>query len=328
MKHIIIGGNGFTGRYLAERLLGDGESVLICDIERDDSLDIYRGADYLHADITHDEDVARIPIGPDDVVHHMAARQFHLDVPNRDQDGFFQAVNTEGTARVLAHMERSACPNLIYYSTDMVYGLPDSVPVPPDHPRRPIGPYGLSKYKSEQLCEAQRARGMKITIFRPRLILGPGRLGVLAKLFRAIEKNLPVPLIGNGANQYQMISVFDCVDASMAALARGIPNGTYNLGSANPPSVHALLSKLIDSAGSRSFLLKTPAGLTKLALRTLEGIGLPVLYKEQYTIADVDYLVDIAQTRADLGWQPAHSDEDMMFAAFEEYQRLARERAG
>ncbi len=33
--------------------------------------------------------------------------------------------------------------------------------------------------------------------FPPRLIIGPGRLGILEKLFKLINYNLPVPMIGS-----------------------------------------------------------------------------------------------------------------------------------
>jgi dTDP-glucose 4,6-dehydratase len=75
---------------------------------------------------------------------------------------------------------------------------------------------------------------MRISIFRPRLIIGPGRLGILSKLFTLIDANLPVPMIGSGRNPYQFISVFDCAEAARLAWRAGVPNEAYNLGSDNP----------------------------------------------------------------------------------------------
>ena len=36
MKHVILGGDGFVGRHLAEELLTRGEEVVICDIYKSD----------------------------------------------------------------------------------------------------------------------------------------------------------------------------------------------------------------------------------------------------------------------------------------------------
>jgi dTDP-glucose 4,6-dehydratase len=151
---------------------------------------------------------------------------------------------------------------------------------------------------------AARAAGMNITILRPRMIVGPGRLGILVKLFRLIDRNLPLPMIGAGKNVYQMISVFDVVAAIEAAAQQGCPNLELNLGSDTPRPVRELLCSLIRSVGSRSVVVPTPGAVIKAALALLEAIGLPLMHREQYAIANLDYLVDITETKRALGWQP------------------------
>jgi dTDP-glucose 4,6-dehydratase len=81
---------------------------------------------------------------------------------------------------------------------------------------------------------------LNATIFRPRLIAGAGRLGILVKLFELIRRGLPVPMIGNGTNRYQMVAVEDCVSAALLAV-EGCPTGPFNLGSDAPPMVRDLL---------------------------------------------------------------------------------------
>jgi dTDP-glucose 4,6-dehydratase len=329
VRHVIIGGDGFTGRWLARDVVADGEEVLVADLQQS-NLPIYRDVAFQAMDITDPASVAALPIGPDDVIYNLAARQYHLAVPRRDREAFFDAVNFRGTGHLLDHMAARDCHRLVSFSTDMVYGFPQRLPVDTNHPCLPLGPYGGSKLKSETLCRKYRdgkfrEGGMNITILRPRLIIGPGRLGVLAKLFRLIERGLPVPMIGNGRNHYQMVSVFDCVSAARCAVAKGLPNGEYNLGSDNPPPVRALLQALIDEAGSRSVLLPTPGSLVKLVLGGLDRIGLPLLYREQYAIADEEYLVDIEATKQALGWQPQYRDDDMIRQAFREFRRQPAE---
>ena len=98
-----------------------------------------------------------------------------------------------------------------------------------------------------------------------------------------------------------MISVFDCARAAIDSANQGVLNGEFNLGSSNPPKVRDLLIELIRSAGSRSTLLPTPAGLVRLGLRLLDKINLPVLVPEQFEIADVDYILDTDSTCQRLG---------------------------
>lgn len=323
MKHVVIGGNGFTGRLLVDELIRRGESVLVCDNDASSTRKTEEcAADFQVLDIEQASSVATLDLQSDDVVHMLAARQYHSFVPKKQRNEFFDAVNVTGTRNVLERMHQCGASKAIFFSTDMVYGYPQSLPIDTNHTREPLGPYGLSKFHAEAVCREYRDKGFQITIFRPRMIVGPGRLGVLEKLFKLIEKNLPVPLIGNGSNHYQMVSVFDCVSAITCALDKGIPNDEFNLGSENPPTVHELLSNLINSCESRSFLLKTPAPLVKGVLDVLDKVGITVLFKEQYAISDHNYLVDIEKTKRELGWNPQHNDSDMFQQTFRDYKSL------
>lgn len=319
MKHVIIGGDGFVGRHLARLLIERGEDVVIGGLTQSD-LDIYRFARFVRADVRNPVEVATLPIEPDDVVYHLAARMLVPIMPRRQRHFYFHSVNYLGTENLLRFVHECGCAKVVYFTTDMVYGRTRAVPKTEDHPRVPLGPYGGSKLASEKLCESYRELGMNVAIFRPRLIIGPGRLGILAKLFGLIERNLPVPVIGNGTNHYQFISVFDCASAALAAADRDVPNGAYNLGSLNPPTVNQLLGRLIEAAGSRSRLLHVPAVLVKPALAALDLVGWPLMDPEQYLIADEDCLVNVSKAERELGWRPRFADDDMLLAAYAEYR--------
>jgi dTDP-glucose 4,6-dehydratase len=318
LKHVIIGGDGFLGRHLAAALLERGEEVVIASLEKSD-LDIYRKVAFVPVDITRPDQVARLPIEPDDVVYHFAARLLVPIVRRAERHDYFWSVNYHGTENVLREVHARGTRKVVYFTTDMVYGHTRTVPKREDHPRMPVGPYGASKVASEDLCAAYREQGLGITIFRPRLIIGPGRLGILVKLFWMIERNLPVPVIGDGRNHYQFVSVFDCVSASLAAVDRGLPNEAYNLGSLDPPPVRELLGGLIEAAGSRSFVLPTPAPLVKRVLAGFDRLGRPLMDPEQYLIADETCILDVSKAERELDWRPQHRDDEMLLAAYREY---------
>src|SRR5690606_20105565 len=127
--------------------------------------------------------------------------------------------------------------HIVMVSSDMTYGVPTAVPIPESAPQRPIGPYGRSKLECERLCLAEVGRpgigspGFGVTILRPRLIIGPGRLGVLRRLFDRVRSGKPVPVIGSGRTRYQMVAVADAAAACVLAAERRAP-GAMNLGSA------------------------------------------------------------------------------------------------
>lgn len=320
MKHIIFGGNGFVGRYTVRDLLAQGEQVLVCDIVKDASLPIYDKAGFMRVDITSPADVAQVPIGPDDIVHNLAARMLHPIIKRRARYDYFYSVDYHGAVHIVEAMERAGCNRLLQFSTDMVYGpMQTPPPVKVDHPRVPIGEYSASKKALEDYCIGKRKDGLKVSIFRPRLINGPGRVGILGMLFNLIRLNLPVPLIGNGRNRYQMVSVYDCASAAICSANKGVVNGEFNLGSANPPTVRSLLSEVIASAGSKSVLIPTIAAPAKVLLRSLDRINLPILVPEQFEIADHDFVNDIEPTMRMLDWKPQYSDQDMMNDAYRQF---------
>lgn len=324
MRHIVVGGSGFTGRVLVAKLVAHGQETIIADRVPPAQPALAR---YVPVDLTHAASLAALALAPDDIVYHFAARQFHSGVPTRRQDRWFREVNVEGTRNLMRHLDASGVRRVVYLSTDMVYGIPARGLVRAGDPRAPIGPYGQSKREAEDLLFGYRERGFRITVLRPRMIVGPGRYGILTKLFALMRHGLPVPMIGGGANCYQMVSVFDVVSAVQMAAARGCPDIEANLGSANPPTVRALLRGLIARAGSRSAVVPTPGSAVKAAMAGLEFVGFPLMYREQYRIADVHFVVDIEQTHERLGWRPGFTDEDMLFEAYAEYTRRAGARA-
>lgn len=317
MRHIITGGNGFTGKVLTRQLLERGEEVVHFDLHPAASPDVALKVRQVIGDVRNLDDLRRLELQSGDVVHHLAARQFADAVPHRGRDAWFEDVNVRGTQNVVQAMQEAGAHRLVFFSTDMTYGRPDVCPIPPNYPQTPLGPYGRSKLKAEQVLI--RAEGITPTIFRPRLITGYGRLGILGKLFQLIKKGLPVPMIGNGHNRYQMVSVEDCARAAILAMQKNCPPGPFNLGSENPPTTKALLNGIIRHAGSRSVLLPTPAPLLKVLLGLLDKAGMTLLYPEQFGIADADILLDTTSTRQELGWAPAMDDIDMMNAAYDAF---------
>ncbi len=322
MKHIIFGGDGFLGTELTKQLTASGEKILICDRKQTLASGIYESSQvsYFKLDVKETSNFNEIPTEASDVVYHFAAELLVPIIKRSERKNYFWNALYVGTTNVLDFMLKRQLGNLVYFTTDMVYGHTKSTPRFEDHPRVPLGPYGEAKYQTELLCDDYRSKGLNITIFRPRLIIGPGRLGILEKLFKLIDANLPVPLIGNGKNHYQFISVSDCTNACILAAQANFPNQEYNLGSLNPPTVSELLNCLISEAKSKSFLVPTPVFLVKNALALLDWIGKPLMDPEQYLIADETCVLDISKADKELNWKPKDDDIDLLIIAYKTYK--------
>jgi dTDP-glucose 4,6-dehydratase len=321
-RFIVTGGSGFVGRFLIKKLssLYAESEIHNIDINPPVNLNFSNLTNHI-IDLTSLESLNSFQFSENDIVYHLASYIFTDKVPSKTKrEEWFESLNVYGTQNLLCAMEENGAKNIAFVSTDMVYGSPGTNPITTNHPLNPNGPYGLSKVKAEKLIvDFSTRKDFRSVIFRPRMIVGPGRFGLLIKLFFLINNNLPVPLIGSGKNVYQFISVYDCVDALIEFHKQDHLTGIYNLGSIKPPSVLELIKFIIKEANSSSFIIPTWGKGSKAILSFLDTINLTLLYPEQFMIADQNYVLDIQELTEDLNIRPEFNDKDMLLDAYRTY---------
>ena len=326
-RFIITGGSGYLGQFLIRQLssLYPEFQIHNIDIHHPTGLSISNLSNHI-IDITIEQNLKSFKFSENDIVYHLAAYTyvFTEKIPSKaKRDWFFESLNVYGTQNLLTIMEESGARNIAYVSSDSVYGSPKNIPTDINHPLTPNGPYGLSKIKAEKLIGDFGARkDNRSIIFRPRMIVGPERIGLLNRLFFLIRNNLPVPLIGSGKNCYQFISVYDCVDALIEFHKQDHSFGIYNLGSINPPTVIDLIKFIIKEANSSSFIIPTWGKGTKAILSFLDTVNLSILYPEQFMIADQDCLLDVQGLKEDLNIHPKFNDKDILLEAYRSYSKF------
>ncbi|MFN0136095.1 MAG: NAD-dependent epimerase/dehydratase family protein [Phycisphaerae bacterium] len=312
---LVTGSQGLVGREVCRMLTSLGHIVRGIDVRP--GLD-QPGVATMLGDLLIPHDCTAACRGATAIIH-TAARQYHDGVPAFGRRAFFRA-NVTMTENLVEAAVAADVKHIVYVSSDMVYGLPPDRPLRETDEPNPIGEYGRSKLAGERACEAAREVDLKVTVLRPRLIIGPGRLGVLRKLFDRIRSGGRVPMFGDGRNRYQMVAVDDVARACVLAAQGGI-EGTFNLGSSEPPIVRELLSEVIRRAASRSRLRVLPKRPAIAALRMLDLLRIAPLAPEQFLIAGEDYVLDTREAAGRLGWKPQHSDIDMLWQAYEAYVR-------
>jgi UDP-arabinose 4-epimerase len=67
--------------------------------------------------------------------------------------GKYYRNNVAGTVSLLEAMRDHGCRYLVFSSTCATYGVPETIPIPEDHPRKPINAYGWSKRMIEQILQ-------------------------------------------------------------------------------------------------------------------------------------------------------------------------------
>ena len=119
-----------------------------------------------------------------------------------------------------------------------------------------------------------------------------------------IKHNLPVPLIGSGYNFYQMVSDRDCARAIYLSIKAGCPSSAFNLGSNINLNVKNLIKNLIISSHSKSLLIAMPSNFVKFGIKLFNIFGVEILFKEQYELADKNFVVDTTKANKILNWFP------------------------
>lgn len=87
---------------------------------------------------------------PEAVMHFAAFAYVGESVEN---PGKYYRNNVAGSLTILEAMRDHGIRNIVFSSTCAVYGNPEKIPIPEDHPTRPINPYGFSKYAVERMLE-------------------------------------------------------------------------------------------------------------------------------------------------------------------------------
>ncbi len=316
MKVIVTGGAGFLGYHIGTRIneiTGFNESTFF-DIAPFPEGDYNKEINCIYGDVRDAKQMDEITKGADVVIHCAAA------LPLWKKKDIFET-NIGGMTNICESCLKNNVGRLIFISSTSVYGVPDIHPLFEYHPRVGVGPYGITKVKSEEICEEYRKKGLNICILRPKSFIGTARLGVFQILYDWVESGVKIPMIGNAKNRYQLFEVEDLVSAIFLASTLPVEkvNDTFNVGAKEFKTVEEDLGELCKYAGSGSRVMHTPAKLVKFFLRIFELLHLSPLYKWIYGTADTDSFVSIEKAEKVLGWEPKYSNAQALIRSYQWY---------
>ncbi len=309
-KVLITGGSGFLGCHLARKFLYDGYSVTLFDIADLDAKDLIGKAQLIKGDIRNKKVIDEAIKGQDYVIHAAAALPIQLS-----KKAIF-SVNIDGTKNVLAAALKHKIKKIIFISSTAVYGVPKHLPETEEAPIDPIGYYGVSKVKGEELCQEYQAKGLPVIIIRPKTFLGPERLGVFELWFEAIYSNKRVFLLGNGKNKYQLLSVTDLADAIEKAVESNVSGEIFNIGAKEFQTWRKDLGYVIKYQKSKSKITSLPVKPSQIILQILELLHLSPLAAWHYKTMPVDSYVSIEKAEKLLKWHPKKSNQELFLESY------------
>lgn len=276
----VMGGGGFLGRYVVQRLLARGARVRIA--QRDPRAATFLKplgglgqTQFVAADVRDAASVARAAQGSDAVINLVGAFDD------------MQAVQAVGAGHVAAAAKAAGAGALVHVSA--IGADPESAST-----------YGRSKGKGE---DAVRAAFAGAAILRPSTVFG--REDRFINRFAAMMRISPVVPVIAPETRFQPVYVGDVADAIVAALGSGAAGDLFELGGPQVLTMRALLRWIADATGRDPLFVDVP-DVVASALATGLGWapGAPIT-RDQWLMLQHDNVVAAgAAGLAELGVTP------------------------
>jgi nucleoside-diphosphate-sugar epimerase len=223
VRLLITGGAGCLGSNLIERYLPQGHEILVIDnfaTGKREVVPAVRGMTVIEGTIANDGIVRRAfeSFAPTHVIHSAAG---YKDPANWRED---VATNVSGTIHVIEAAKRAGVRRFVNFQTALCYGRPDTVPIPVDHPTRPITSYGISKTAGEQYVALSGLPFVSLrlaNIAGPRLAIGP--IPTFYKRLKAGQKCFCTDAVRDFLDMEDFFALMDIV------LRDDAPTGVFNV---------------------------------------------------------------------------------------------------
>ncbi|HWP27382.1 MAG TPA: NAD-dependent epimerase/dehydratase family protein [Xanthobacteraceae bacterium] len=279
MRILLTGGAGCLGSNLLEHWLPHGHEVLVLDNFVTGRREVVPpgvpGLTVIEGSISDPALVndAFDRFQPTHVVHAAAA---YKD-PNDWREDI--ATNIMGTVHTVEAARRHSVRRFIYLQTALCYGPPERIPVPVDHPCRPISSYGISKLAGENYVALS---GLRYLSLRLASVIGPRlAVGVIPTFYSRLKANKPVFCTAAVRDYLHMDDFLAFMDRAMEYEA---PVGIYNLG---PGEGHAISDVLAAVAAAMKIPIPEPVEMRPVGLDDVETV-----------------VLDVSKTNVDFGWKP------------------------
>lgn len=256
MKILVTGGAGYIGSFAAKRLVDDGHKVVVFDnLERGHEKAIDTRASFIKGDIKNIVDIKNLfSDNSFDAIMHFAG-YISVEESSRVPDLYYEN-NVVGSRNLFdIAIDLGKVNKIIFSSTAAVYGNPDEIPIPEDHPKNPVSPYGKTKLEIEEYLiklnkENPSVGFVSLRYFNASGAALDGTMGedhspethIIPLAIRAMLNDSEFSLFGNDYDTFDgtcirdYIHVLDLVDAhilSLEKLAEVFGGYFYNVGTGN-----------------------------------------------------------------------------------------------
>ena len=250
---LVVGGAGFIGSSLCEKLLENNKVVCVDNLMRGkikNLSSIFNNVNFKFIEL----DVNDIPkleeiIYEENInfIFHLAANSDIQASANNPQIEFDCTAKT--TWSILSAMKKTGVKNLFFASTSAVYGEMADKPFSENSVLNPISYYGSAKMASEAFIKSFAfMNDFNALIFRFPNVVGP-RLthGVFFDFINQLKKDPShLTVLGNGTQSKPYMHVYDLVEAINLLIWNNKGVNIFNIGVETSTSVKSIASMVIN----------------------------------------------------------------------------------
>ena len=307
MKVLVVGGAGYIGSHMVNNLHLDNTDVVTLDNLSGGFREAVLFGEFVEGDIQNRSmlDALFKKHKFDAVMHFASFIQVgeSVKLPSK-----YYKNNFTNTQTLLDAMVDHGIKRFIFSSTAAIFGEPEYVPIDELHPKKPINPYGKTKFMVEQLLEDyDHAYGMKSVCLRYFNAAGAdeqGRIGerhepethlIPLVLQAASKRRDAITVFGkdydtnDGTCIRDYIHIDDLCDAHALALAYLMDGGSstaFNLGNGEGYSIREVIN----------------------AAEKVSGNTISVIEGERRDGDPAKLIADSRKITRELGWKPRYAD--------------------
>lgn len=261
---LITGGAGYIGSHTAINFLNAGYEVVIFDnlenghIETVNVLKQIGKVHFIKGDLRNLQDIEDVfkNYDIDTVIHFAGFIQVEESVKNPSK---YYRNNIIGSLNLFDSMVSNNVKKIVFSSTCAIYGEPVYTPLDENHPKKPINPYGKTKFMIEEILEdydkAYDLKSIKLRYFNVAGADSQIRIGewhepethLIPNILKSVfEKNNTFKIFGTDYNTPDGTCIRDYVNVEDMAMAHlqaylylkeNMVSDVFNIGTENGVSV-------------------------------------------------------------------------------------------
>ena len=248
MKYVVVGGAGFIGSNIVDKLVEQNHEVVIIDnlsTGKMENVNPKASVEYIDiSNVNECPNMVEIMSGADALFLLAAKARVQPSIENPVE---YETNNTIGTLNVLKCASDAGVRRVVYSASSSAYGNTEKLPSKESDPVNPLSPYGAQKYYGEVMCKMfSEVYGLEtvslryFNIYGERQNVGGAYAMVIGIFVDQLLNGKPMTIRGDGEQRRDFTYVGDVVNANiLASQSENVGNGeVINIGNGDNRSIN------------------------------------------------------------------------------------------